>query len=222
MRERPSGMTEIYAQMVTAELPESGEYRLQHYHRKEFVFRPGTSSEAIYVVQKGKIRLFMADPDGKEFTINVLGPGDIFCGHTRCFGEAVSDVTVMVVTRKTFVSLVAKHPELHARLIPVLGRSLKNAFDIIEGLVFKACSSRLAWFLLNEAGLRGTQTKEGVLVQVDLTTEQIATRIGATRQTTSTLLNDMIRKGIIVRSRRHFLIRDMDWLRRTSSGQEDA
>lgn len=210
-------MGEIFAGMPVEQLAEMlGPHTVHRFVKKELVIRPESEGEAIYCVRQGKIRLFLTDPGGKEFTINVLGPGDIFSGHTRCCGEALTDGEVLAIGRKAFADLVIRHPEAYIRLIPVLGRSLKNAFDIIEGLVFKACSSRLAWFLLSEAERRGTATPAGITVDLDLTTEQIATRIGATRQTASTLLNDLARQGIIERRRGTVLVREIERLRRIS------
>lgn len=193
----------------------------RRFNRKAIVIRPEAEPDWIYYVVEGKLRLYMLDSTGKEFTINFLEAGDLFPGHTRCFGEALTDVAVLTLSRQAFGRLVEDRPEVYARLVPLLGNSLRTAFDIIEGLVFKACSSRLAWFLLSEAELRGTSSQQGVLIEMPLHTEHIGTRIGATRQTTSMLLNDLERKGVLQRQRSRWLITDIGRLRQLSTGTDE-
>lgn len=195
--------------------------QVRRFGRKSLVFQPGSDPEAIFVVQEGQVRLYMTDRSGKEFTINVLRPGDIFSGHTRCYGEALTDGRLAVLHRKAFLDVVLRHPAIAVRLSRVFGNSLRNAFDLIEVLAFRAVSSRLAWFLLGEADMHGTPTPEGVSIELALTTEQIASRIGSTRQTTSTLLNDLVRRGIVLRKERRLMIADREALLRLSAGQED-
>lgn len=189
-----------------------GSYTIRVYSRRELVFSPESRSEEIYLVRRGKIRLFMTDASGRECTIGVLVPGDMFAGHTRCGGEALTEVEVAVTDRRSFVQLMMQDEEVCYRLLSVVGRCLKNAF---EAMAFKACSSRLAFVLLTEARTRGELSTAGIRVQVDLTTEQIASRIGATRQTVSTLLNEWERAGLIARRKGEWLIRDperLEWI----------
>jgi len=199
--------------LTSGELP--GSYTIRTYRRRELVFAPESHTEEIYLVRKGKIRLFMTDASGRECTISVLVPGDMFSGHTRCGGEAVSEVEVAVTDRRSFVQMMMHDPEVCYRLLSVLGRCLNNAFDLIEAMAFKACSSRLAWMLLTEARAQGEPCGAGIRLPVDLTTEQIASRIGATRQTVSTLLNEWERSGLISRGKGEWLIRDparLEWI----------
>lgn len=216
-------MAEIFNDVISGtQMPAvAGAHTVRTHAKKDLVFGPDSGPDEIYLIQTGKVRLYMMDPAGREFTINVLGPGDIFAGHTRCYGEAISEVKVAVLTRKAFLDMVHQQPEIFGRLIPVLGNSLKNAFDVIEGLVFKACSSRLAWMLLAEAEAHGEPGDAGISIEIALTTEQIASRIGATRPTTSTLINDWERSGLIARRKGEWVLKDMERLRRISAGADD-
>lgn len=198
-----------------------GPHTTRTFGRKELVFRPETRSDEIYLVVEGKIRLFMMDPSGREFTISILSPGDMFSGHTRCYGEAIGEVRVAVTDCQSFLEILQQQPETGRRLITVLGRCLKHSFDIIEALVFKACSSRLASMLLVEAEAQGEPCQAGIRVTVDLTTEQIASRIGTARQTISTLLNEWERSGLLLRRKGRWVITDLERLRRISASGED-
>jgi CRP-like cAMP-binding protein len=83
-------------------------------------------------------------------------------------------------------------------MVRILGNMLKSTFGIIDGLVFGDASTRLADFLLSVA-----KDEEGKrLARLGMTGEQLAQHIGSTRQTVSTLLNDMVRSGILLRVKR--------------------
>lgn len=216
-----NGVQELPRSIPIMVLP--GHHVVRTYSRKELVFQPGAHRDEIYFLEEGKVRLFMMDPSGRECTIGVLVPGDMFSGHTRCYGEALCTVKVAVTDVKTFARLMEEDPETCRRTVAVLGRCLKNAFDIIEGLVFKACSSRLAWMLLEAAETRGEPGPAGITLTMDLTTEQLASRIGTTRQTLSTLLNEWERSGLLRRRKREWILRDPQRLRELSrsSGEVD-
>ena len=96
----------------------------------------------------------------------------------------------------------------------VLGELLKQSFSIIESLVFKDVTQRLVEFLSYEARNHGEATGEGILVRVDLTMEQLAAVVGSSRQTVSTIVNDMVKGGVLVRrSRKELLIPNVEVLK---------
>jgi len=90
---------------------------------------------------------------------------------------------------------------------------LVNAVNLIEDLAFREVPARLARFLLGLANRRGQVTDAGWLVPLDLGTEDIASLLGSTRQTVSSLINQWEREGILVRqSRRSLLVKSLDAL----------
>jgi CRP/FNR family transcriptional regulator, carbon monoxide oxidation system transcription regulator len=110
-------------------------------------------------------------------------------------------------------SAVAADPAIAPVMMRVLGRLLSDAVALIEDLAFREVPNRLARFLLGLAARRGQQHPDGWLVPLDLGTADIASLLGTTRQTVSSLINQWERDGILRRQgRRSLLIRSLDAL----------
>ncbi len=154
-------------------------------------------SNFVFIVQTGRVRVYLAYGD-KEFTIAILEPGDIYTSHTGAYVQAMSDCTLLLTDIATFHTRMMDVPQFTQTMVRVLGGILKNAFGIIDGLVFRDSTARLAVFLLDTA-----QSEEGRrVVHLNMTGELLAQHLGATRQTISTLLNDLTRSGILHREKR--------------------
>ncbi len=184
-------------------------FREVSYHRRSQVCAPGDDGDQVFVVKSGRLRVYLAWED-KEFTLAFLEPGDIFSSHTRAFVQTQDDAIVLTTDLARFQQQAASVPPLAQVMVKVLGDLLKNSITIIEGLAFKDVRRRLAQFLIGAAADKGRPGAKGVAIALGLTTEDLALLIGTTRQTVSTLLNDWIRLGVLVRiDRKTLLIRDL-------------
>ncbi len=178
--------------------------------KNAFVCQPGSDENRVFIVSKGRARVYLGYED-KEFNLGILTKGDIYSTHTGTFVQALDDIEILIADVNTFRQKMVDDPEVTQAMIRVLGNILKTSFSIIDGLVFKDVNSRLVALLVNEARRHGTRTANGhVIVKIDLSVEQIARLVGSTRQTVSTLLNDLSRAGLIQRPERGtFLIPDI-------------
>jgi CRP/FNR family transcriptional regulator, carbon monoxide oxidation system transcription regulator len=96
---------------------------------------------------------------------------------------------------------MSSYPSLSFTIIAVLGQLLKQSFTIIDQLVFQDCNQRLTHFLLHEAKHNGTTSEEGISISPSLTTTQMATIVGSSRQTVSKIINSMFQEGLLVRKK---------------------
>ena len=114
---------------------------------------------------------------------------------------------ILAADTRSFQQKIIEHPEITVTVVKVLGELLNNSINIIEGLVFKDVKQRLYDFLLNAVAERGKEHSDGVIIELGLSTEDIALLIGTTRQTISMLMNELIKAGHIRRlDRQNFLI----------------
>ncbi|GAW93227.1 Crp/Fnr family transcriptional regulator [Calderihabitans maritimus] len=193
---------------------------MQRFTKKTFapetvMFFPDQPENLVYIVVRGKVRIYLTYEDGREFTLSILEPGDIYSTHTRSFARALEEVEILAIETGEFAKIIRYKPDLTAVMVKVLGDCLRNSIDIIEGLVFKEVTHRLVEFFISLAVERGEKTEEGILVDLGLTTEQIALMVGSTRQTVSRILNDLADKGILERKKRKkWLIKNLDLLKR--------
>lgn len=169
---------------------------LRRYARKAIVFEPMHPEDLVFVVKSGRVRVYMAYEE-KEFCLAVLGPGDVYATHTRAFVQAVEDVELLVAPVDVFRRRMEELPGLYTTMIRVLGALLGRSLSIIDSLAFKKVGKRLMEMLAAEAKSCKPQPDGGVLVDLALTTEQLAAVLGTTRQTLSSLMNGLSREGIV-------------------------
>ena len=185
------------------EKPEHADLRdlfVERSHPKgSLIYQPDQGPDQVFVVSSGRVRIYLASDD-KEFTLAILEPGSVYSTHTRAHVEAIEDSTLLVTDTGRFHSGLAEHPELTGAMINVLGGLLKNSFSIIHGLVFRDASLRLVSYLLEEARQGEPCDDQGCrIIRLGLVTEELAKIVGATRQTVSMLVSDLVRAGDLVK-----------------------
>lgn len=192
------------------------EFKEKNYSKKEILFTPDESNNLVFLIKKGRVRVYLANED-KEFTLSILESGDIFSTHTRAFCQALEDTSILIADIRVLKNIVTEVPDVALVMVRVLGDLLKNSITIINGLAFKETRMRLAEFLLRAAEDKGRELPEGIKVEIGLNTEELAMIIGSTRQTVSTLLNDLRKTDILKKiDRRSYLIIDLEMLKKLS------
>jgi len=184
----------------------------QTFLKGSYICQPGQEANLIFILASGRVRVYLGYED-KEFNLGILTKGDIYSTHTRTFVQALEDTEVLMTDVTTFRRKMAKDPEVTKAMVRVLGNIIQTSFSIIDGLVFKDANSRLVALLAGEARRHGVEEDGGVKITIDLSVEQIARLVGSSRQTVSTLLNDLVRADLLVRADRgSFLIPDISLL----------
>ncbi|MDB5083897.1 MAG: hypothetical protein JWN30_783 [Bacilli bacterium] len=181
--------------------------------KRQYVFTPNEPSNAVYMLKMGRVRISRLSDTGKLFTLVILEPGDIF-GESALFGdeprkhfaEALDDAYICAIDKRQFEQLMIKNPAVSLKLARIVEQRLEDAQEQMENLVFHGVQSRLARLLLKLADMHGKFTANGVVIDLKLTHEDMASLIGSTRETTSKILSefkaagylDVIRKQIVL------------------------
>ena len=187
------------------------------YSKAQLIYAPGQDRDLVFIVKLGKVRTYLAMED-KEFSLVILEPGDLYTTHTRAHVTAIEDVTLLTMPTEKFHRYMVTYPALSRTIVSILGELLKQSFSIIDNLVFKDISGRLAEFFLHEAIHNGRVTDEGTLLSLDLTMEQLAAIIGSSRQTVSTIISSMQRADVLQKKDRGvFLIPNLELLKHFST-----
>ncbi|EGB15721.1 transcriptional regulator, Crp/Fnr family [Pseudodesulfovibrio mercurii] len=195
-------------------------FRKRSVNKGEVVFRPDGPEDLVFVVGKGRVRVYLAYED-KEFTLAILNPGDPYSTHSGCYIQALEDAELLLTDVRSVKRCLTEIPLFTRTMVRVLGHILRNSFSIIGGLAFKDIYNRLMDYILHEARTSGTPENGGRLVELNLTIEQLSQLMGATRQTVSTLLNDMERAGLMFkRGRGVYFIPDLDALERAAGSAD--
>lgn len=177
------------------------------------VFSPGEPENLLFIVARGRARIYLAYRE-KEFTMALLGAGDVYTTHTRAHVEALEDLELLVADIAVVRRFLTTMPTLATAMVTVLGDLLGHAFSVIDGLVFHDVRRRLIHLLLREAEHACPDSTTPCLTH-GLSTEQLATIVGSSRQTVSSLLNALEREGLIeLRGRGRIGIPNLDALQR--------
>lgn len=191
------------------------EFKSQRFPKKTLIYSPFEERNLIFIVKSGRLRVYLSCEE-KEFTLAFLEPGDIFSTHTQAFVQALDGAEILICDTMSFQRQLFAVPEVSLIMVKVLGDLLKNSISTIEGLAFKDVRRRLVEYLIGVESDRGRQTDAGSVVELGVSTEDIALLIGTTRQTISQILNDLIKNGILEKvTRRTLLIKNLaalkDW-----------
>ena len=189
--------------------------------RGERLFDEGDDGDRLYVVLDGKIKLTRAAADGRENLLTVLGPGEMF-GELSLFdprprtssASAVTDATVAALGHDALRPWLLERPEVSMHMLQALARRLRRANDVTADLVFTDVPGRVAKNLLDLAERFGEQDRDGLHVHHDLTQEELAQLVGASRETVNKALADFAARGWLQISARSVLILDIERLRR--------
>ncbi|KPU44253.1 global nitrogen regulator [Oxobacter pfennigii] len=188
-------------------------FRSQNFKKKDIIYHPNHEENLVFVVKKGRVRVYLAYSE-KEFTLSILEAGAVYSTHTRAYIQALEDCELMIADIQSFGRVMTEHPTFMLTVIQVLGDLLKNSISIINGLVFKEVNQRLIEFIIRAAEEKGMAREEGIIVELNLSSEEIAMMLGTTRQTISLLLNDFYKSGILSKlGRRTILIKDIGELK---------
>jgi len=198
------------------------EFTLKKYQKNTLICSPGHENDKVFIVKQGRLRLYLAVED-KDFSLAVLEPGDIYVTHTRAHVETLENVSLLEMPTERLHAHMATQPALSRTIISILGKLLGQSFAIIDSLVFKDIRQRLTDFFLYEAHHNGIETDAGIRFSLDLTTTQLAAIVGASRQTVSTIVSNMLKEGVLQKSdRSSYCIPHVDLLRnypQTSTGK---
>jgi CRP/FNR family transcriptional regulator len=172
--------------------------------RGEFVYTPGDRAETIYVLKKGRVKLSVLSESGKEFAIDIFQPGDIFGEFALAdesarsnMAQALDDALMWVFGKRDFVRLLETRPKLAMNYIRLVGGRRRRMEKKLSDITTKDVAARVCE-LLHEISTTSTAAPAatGELL-VPLTHQDVASLIGASRQTTTTVLNDLERRSII-------------------------
>lgn len=224
---------------LPTQLMQSWEPRIkrQRFAKRQPLHFPSSCPNVIFFVLSGKVKISYCSEDGKEFTVAMLSPGEVYSEHSLALATAVEETEVLYLSMADFNLLLDESPELARRLIRLLGQILRMTNDLIMDLAFREAASRLARVFwrelqverakssLSQATASATQTDIPVhLLRGDdqepvspptlhLTHEELASLSGTTRQTVTEILRHWERQGILSLQRGQVTFLDLKRLR---------
>ncbi len=186
--------------------------------KNQFIYFPKEPSKILFFLKAGRIKIGSYSQDGKEVIKAILYPGEVF-GEMGIVGEesrkdfAVamdSDTRMCTLHVDQFKKMMHENSELSLEVTKNIGEKLRNIERRLESLIFKDARERIIDFMKEMALKYGKKIGVEVLVKHDLTHQDIANLTATSRQTVTTVLNDLKEKDLIYMERKRFLIRELD------------
>ena len=189
--------------------------------RGALIFAEGDAGGELHVILSGKVKISRAAVDGRENLLAVLGPGDLFGelslfnpGARTATATAITDAQLATFSHDDLRPVIIEQPEVAAELLRVLAERLRQTNDAMADLVFTDVPGRVAKALLSLAERFGETDPDGVRVHHDLTQEELAQLVGASRETVNKALSDFAGRGWLRVDARAVVLLDLERLRR--------
>jgi CRP-like cAMP-binding protein len=183
------------------------------------LFSEGDEGDHLFVILEGKLKLGTTSGDGRENLLSVLGPGEMF-GELSLFdpgprtstATAITDVRLLSLGHDKVIPWVTRHPQVALNLLERLAQRLRRTNEVVGDLVFSDVPGRVAKALIDLGERFGKETDEGLYVHHDLTQEELAQLVGASRETVNKALADFAGRNWIRLDGRAVLIIDIERL----------
>jgi CRP/FNR family cyclic AMP-dependent transcriptional regulator len=183
--------------------------RSLHKKRGRFVYMQGDRADTVYVLKEGRVKLSVLSESGKEFAIDIIQPGEIF-GEFALLDEsarsnmaqALDDARMWGFGKRDFTRLLETRVKLAMNYIRLVGERRRRMEKKLSDITAKDVAARVCE-LLHELSTSAEPSAAGASGEslVPLTHQDVASLIGAARQTTTSVLNDLERRGIIALGR---------------------
>jgi CRP/FNR family transcriptional regulator, cyclic AMP receptor protein len=189
--------------------------------RGDVLFREGDRGDRLYVIGEGKIKLGLTSNDGRENLLAILGPGEMFGelslfdpGPRTATATAVAETQLIALGHEDLTSFLSGRPAVAATMLAALARRLRRTNETLSDLVFTDVPGRVAKALLDLSMRFGRSSEDGILVAHDLTQEELAQLVGASRETVNKALADFATRGWIKLEARAVVLIDMERIQR--------
>jgi CRP-like cAMP-binding protein len=188
--------------------------------RNTIIYHKGDASTHLHILLRGSVKICSFSEDGREIIKEMLGPVTLF-GDLGLFGEKLrqenalsmqEEVHLLRIPNEGFRHLLQKHPTLSLDIVDWLGLRLRRTEARLEALMFKDARERIIDFLKDSAENQGKKIGFEMLIKHSMTQQDIANYTGTSRQTVTSVLNELRKLNLIYFNRRSILIRDMERL----------
>lgn len=191
------------------------------YKEGQYIFCEGDPAERFHILASGSVKCVKTSSDGKEVTMKVLMPGDLFCcdaavldgsTHPGC-AQPMGDVRVLSLSKKNYFDMLRRNPDAALEVIRYLGARLQEAQEKAKVLALNPADQRLASLLVDLASRAGVPYLQGVRLTVRLTRRDLANMVGITTETAIRVMSRFQRLRLVSGTAKNLVIRDIKKLK---------
>lgn len=190
------------------------------YGKGEFVIRPGSAPAGVFYIASGLVKAYDITKYGEENLLIIRKAGDVLgltwaiTGETRQIIYSTLAPTVLFqITRQQFTDFIHDNPQAALPLVDMLVDMYKLHSERILNLEYRTVRERLISFLITYAKRFGKQTAEGLVIDVPLRHQDIASSISATRETTGRELSSLEKRDLLTNSQSIITLKNVEKLK---------
>lgn len=195
------------------------------YGKHDYIFREGDPTEYFHIVKEGTVKCVKSTPEGKECTLKMLMPGDLFCCDAAAFdgtahpgsAQPMGDVSILRMKKKSYFEMLRRNPDAAMEVIKYLGNRLNEAQEKTKDLALDRADQRLASLLIDLAARNGIADPNGIRLTVRMTRQDMANMVGITTETAIRIMSRFKRDRLVSGTANRLLIRDLKGLKALAS-----
>ena len=223
-RIRLLSMVDVFEPLSAEEIENlNGQLPDRHLEQGEMLYTPEDRSERLFMLQKGKIRVFRTTPDGRELTLAIVESGTVF-GEMSLTGQqlqgaytqAMEPSEVSTMAREDLERLVLEKPEVGLKIMHLLSERLRHYETRLEDITLKDIHSRLASIIVMLVESEGVRTGTGYRIPAHYTHQRLGTMIGTNREAVTRAFGVLQDEGVVELRRRLIYVTDIKALERIS------
>lgn len=193
----------------------------RNFKKGDYIYLPNEHSDKMYFLTQGRVKIGTYGESGKEITKAILGEGEVF-GELAVIGEetrrdfayVMEDAEMCVLSIDDMRSLMRNHNSVAVFMMRILGNRTIQMERRLESMVFRDSRTRIVEYLHDLALRKGRRMGYEYVVYKFITHQEIANLTATSRQTVTTVLNELRSAELITFDRRRLIIRDMDALKK--------
>jgi len=190
------------------------------YHKDDTIYFSGDRSTRLCVVASGSVKLMKHNEDGKEILIDILKQGEFF-GNLDPFGGMYNEETavaqlpscIMKIDSENFRKILHKYPVASLQVLDIIAKRLREAQEMIRQLSTHSVENRIAYTLIKLAEKLGAEKDIGLLLQIPLSRNDLASMTGTTPETASRIISKFKEEGVIQTGRKWIAIKHINKLK---------
>lgn len=197
----------------------------RRYTKRDVIFREGDPTEYFHIVKEGTVKCVKSSPEGKECTLKMLMPGDLFCCDAAAFegafhpgtAQPMGDVSILRMNKKSYFDMLRRNPDAAIEVIKHLGTRLNEAQEKAKILALDRADQRLASLLVELATKNGVKDPQGIALPMRLTRQDMANMVGTTTETAIRIMSRFKRDRLVSGTATRLIIRDLAGLKALAS-----
>ena len=190
---------------------------VREFQRGEVIYLPGDLGSSAMLLARGRVRIYHVTQEGKQALLGFVEPSELFGelsaynGSVREeYAEASEKSLVVLLPREVISRMTMEHPSVSMKLTALFGLRLKRVERRLKSLLFRSSRDRLMHLLLELGERYGRATPDGLLISRKFSHQDMASIIGATRETVTITLRELQNDGFLRVDRRRITLQDTD------------